>query len=104
MSALNPAGKQISGDTGAILRTQFRTDASAIVVVEKDAIFQRLTNDRFFDCVPCILITAKGMPDLGTRVFLHSLHTHFPSLPVLGAPPTAVSACLIRCPCFEFST
>ena len=69
MSALNPAGKQISGDTGAILRTQFRTDASAIVVVEKDAIFQRLTNDRFFDCVPCILITAKGMPDLGTRVF-----------------------------------
>ena len=33
----------------------------------QDAVFQRLAEDRFFDTVPTILITAKGYPDLATR-------------------------------------
>ena len=32
---------------------------------------QRLAEDRLFDTVPCIIITAKGMPDLATRAFAH---------------------------------
>ena len=90
-----PAGKQISGDTIAILQTMFRTDAWVILVLEKDAIFQRLCEDRFFDLLPCILITAKGMPDLATRVFLHALHAAFPHLPILGPPaPSSALLCL----------
>ena len=78
-------GKQLTGDSAAILQFQYHSDALAIVVIEKDAIFQRLNQDRFYDSLPCILVTAKGMPDLATRVFLHSVHAAFPSLPVLGA-------------------
>ncbi|KAL5988972.1 hypothetical protein ACLOJK_027074, partial [Asimina triloba] len=33
----------------------------------KDAIFQRLAEDRIFDQLPSILITAKGYPDIATR-------------------------------------
>jgi len=28
---------------------------------------QRLLQQRFFDTAPCILVTAKGVPDLATR-------------------------------------
>lgn len=48
------------------------------------AIFQRLVDDCFYDLAPSIIVTAKGMPDLATRVFLWQLHTAFPQLPVLG--------------------
>ena len=48
------------------------------------AIFQRLVEDSFCDLVPSIIVTAKGMPDLSTRVFLRQLHAAFSQLPVLG--------------------
>ena len=48
------------------------------------AIFQRLIEDDFCDLVPSILITAKGMPDMATRVMLWHLHAAMPQLPVLG--------------------
>lgn len=35
--------------------------------VEKDAIFQRLVQQRFYDVAPCVLVTGKGVPDLATR-------------------------------------
>ena len=47
--------------------------------------FLQLSDDRFYETVlPSVLITAKGMPDLSTRAFLHSLTTAFPTIPVLG--------------------
>ena len=45
---------------------------------------QRLVEDDFHNLAPSILVTAKGMPDLSTRVFLRQLHEAFPQLPVLG--------------------
>jgi meiotic recombination protein SPO11 len=36
-------------------------------VVEKDAIFQRLVEDRLFEALPCVLITGRGMPDIASR-------------------------------------
>ena len=48
------------------------------------AIFQRLVEDGFCNLAPSIIVTAKGMPDLSTRVFLRQLHEAFPQLPVLG--------------------
>ena len=50
--------------------------------------FLQLSEDRFFERVlPSVLITAKGMPDLSTRAFLHSLTAAFPTIPVLGDAP-----------------
>ena len=52
--------------------------------VALQAIFQRLVEDSFCELAPSIIVTAKGMPDLSTRVFLRQLHAAFPQLPVLG--------------------
>jgi DNA topoisomerase VI subunit A len=46
---------------------------SWLIVVEKDAVFQRLVEDRIFDHIPCVLVTAKGMPDLATRALCAKL-------------------------------
>lgn len=35
--------------------------------VEKDAAFMRLAEDRFYNRFPCVIITAKGQPDVATR-------------------------------------
>uniref|UniRef100_A0A7C8YQ67 DNA topoisomerase (ATP-hydrolyzing) n=1 Tax=Opuntia streptacantha TaxID=393608 RepID=A0A7C8YQ67_OPUST len=61
-----------------------KTDARYIIVIEKHAIFQRLAEDRFFNQIPSILITAKGYPDLATRFLLHRMSTAFPNLPILA--------------------
>jgi meiotic recombination protein SPO11 len=42
-------------------------------LVEKDAAFQRLAEDRFYNRFPCIIITGKGQPDVATRQFLRKM-------------------------------
>ena len=37
-----------------------QSDALFILLVEKDAAFMRLAEDRFYNTYPCIIITAKG--------------------------------------------
>ena len=59
------------------------SDAKFILIVEKDAAFQRLAEDRFYNDYPCIIITAKGQPDLATRLFLRRLQSEL-RLPALG--------------------
>ena len=44
-----------------------RSDALFILLVEKDAAFMRLAEDRFYNTYPCIILTAKGQPDVATR-------------------------------------
>jgi DNA topoisomerase VI, subunit A len=39
-----------------------RLDAKYVLVVEKDAIFQRLNREGFWNSEKCLLVTAKGMP------------------------------------------
>jgi hypothetical protein len=43
----------------------------------------RLSEDRFYRRYPCILITAKGQPDVATRMFLRMLKMQL-KIPVLG--------------------
>ncbi len=43
------------------------SDALFILLVEKDAAFMRLAEDRFYNTYPCIILTAKGQPDVATR-------------------------------------
>lgn len=60
-----------------------RSDALFILLVEKDAAFMRLAEDRFYNRFPCIIITAKGQPDVATRLFLKKMKTVL-NIPVLG--------------------
>jgi meiotic recombination protein SPO11 len=52
-------------------------------VIEKEAVFQRLAEDHFYNLIPSILITGKGVPDLTTRQLVHKLSTIL-NIPVLG--------------------
>lgn len=63
--------------------TDFESDAAFILLVEKDAAFMRLAEDRFYNKYPCIIITAKGQPDVATRLFLRKLKLDL-NIPVLG--------------------
>ncbi|EFJ14051.1 hypothetical protein SELMODRAFT_423971 [Selaginella moellendorffii] len=77
-------GYIIDGDLELLQNLTLTSDARYILVIEKDAVFQRLSEDRFFQTIPSILITAKGYPDLASRVMLHKLHRSFPLLPILA--------------------
>jgi meiotic recombination protein SPO11 len=61
----------------------FESDAEFVLLIEKDAVFNRLAEDKFFDYLPSIIITAKGQPDLATRAFVKRLRNEL-QLPVLG--------------------
>ncbi|KAG2680534.1 hypothetical protein I3760_11G102500 [Carya illinoinensis] len=78
------SGHAISGDLNRLETLILKTDARYIIVVEKHAIFQRLAEDRVFNQIPSILITAKGYPDIATRFLLHRLARAFPGLPILA--------------------
>lgn len=43
----------------------------------------RLAEDRFYHRYPCIVITAKGQPDVATRMFLSRLKAEL-KIPILG--------------------
>jgi len=51
--------------------------------VEKDAVFMRLAEDRFYNTFKCIIITGKGQPDVATRMFLRKLKLTL-QIPVLA--------------------
>ncbi|TNN16750.1 Meiotic recombination protein [Schistosoma japonicum] len=56
-----------------------------ILVIEKDTIFQKLLNEKFYEKFkPCLLITAKGYPDLTARQFLARLNYTHPNIPMFG--------------------
>jgi meiotic recombination protein SPO11 len=57
--------------------------ARAILVIEKEGVYTRLSEERIFDRFPCILVTGKGFPDLATRALVSTLHREL-NLPVIG--------------------
>ena len=63
--------------------TEISSDAKFVLLVEKDAAFMRLAEDRFYNTYPCIIITAKGQPDVATRLFLKKVKETL-CIPVLG--------------------
>ncbi|KAJ1375410.1 Winged helix-like DNA-binding domain superfamily [Sesbania bispinosa] len=60
-----------------------QSDALFILLVEKDAAYMRLAEDRFYNRFPCIIVTAKGQPDVSTRLFLRKMKMEL-KLPVLA--------------------
>ncbi|XP_076969408.1 meiotic recombination protein SPO11 isoform X2 [Tamandua tetradactyla] len=69
------------------------TDAKFLLVVEKDATFQRLLDDDFCRKMsPCIMITGKGVPDLNTRLLVKKLWDtfHIPVFTLVDADPHGI--------------
>lgn len=59
------------------------TDARCIIVIEKEGVYTRLSEDKFFQQYPCILVTGKGFPDIATRQWVQHLQRVL-NLPVYG--------------------
>lgn len=80
-------GKAIPSNIDKV--TDFRSDAKFVLLVEKDAAFMRLAEDRFYNRYPCVIITAKGQPDVATRLFLSKLKRdlRIPVLALVDADP-----------------
>ncbi|MCY3411859.1 MAG: hypothetical protein INQ03_09525 [Candidatus Heimdallarchaeota archaeon] len=75
------SGKSIAPNIDDIENIQ--SDAEFVLVIEKDAVFNRLAEDQFYDYVPSILVTAKGQPDMATRLFLKKIDEEL-NLPILA--------------------
>ena len=66
--------------------TDMQTSAMFVLVVEKDAVFQRLLEEELLTSgvLPSmIMITGKGVPDLATRQLVRMLSVTYFNLPVL---------------------
>ena len=59
------------------------SDAEFILLVEKEAAYMRMAEDRFYQRYPCIVITAKGQPDVASRMFLSRITAEL-QIPVLA--------------------
>ncbi|XP_048203469.1 meiotic recombination protein SPO11 isoform X3 [Perognathus longimembris pacificus] len=67
--------------------------AKFLLIVEKDATFQRLLDDNFCSKLsPCIMVTGKGIPDLNTRLLVKKLWDtfHIPMLTLVDADPHGI--------------
>ncbi|CAN2389875.1 double-strand break repair involved in meiotic recombination [Pristimantis euphronides] len=84
----NTAGVLVPSNVEGV--TNLRSAARFVLIIEKDATFQRLLDDDFCGkCGPCILITGKGVPDVNTRLFVRKLWDTFqiPIFTLVDADP-----------------
>lgn len=58
--------------------------AKCILVIEKEGIYTRLSEDKFYNTYPCILITGRGFPDIATRALVYNLYHALNKIPVIG--------------------
>ncbi|XP_047240866.1 meiotic recombination protein SPO11 [Girardinichthys multiradiatus] len=69
------------------------SSAKFIMIVEKDATFQRLLDDDFCTKLsPCIIITGKGVPDVNSRLMVRKLWDtlHIPIFALVDADPHGI--------------
>eukprot|EP00112_Aurelia_sp_Birch-Aquarium-sp1_P009763 Seg212.6 transcript_id=Seg212.6/GoldUCD/mRNA.D3Y31 product="Meiotic recombination protein SPO11" protein_id=Seg212.6/GoldUCD/D3Y31 len=71
----------------------FYSKARFVLLVEKEASFQKLNDDQIITKLgPCILITAKGFPDVNTRIFLRKIweNLKIPILALMDSDPYGI--------------
>ncbi|XP_068609581.1 meiotic recombination protein SPO11 [Brachionichthys hirsutus] len=69
------------------------SSAKFVLIVEKDATFQRLLDEDFCSKLsPCIIITGKGVPDVNTRLMVRKLWDtlHVPVFALVDADPHGI--------------
>ena len=64
-------GFHIPGDISEIAEMKVTCNSQFVIIVEKDAVFQQLVEQRVWERIEggCVVVTARGMPDLATRAF-----------------------------------
>ncbi|XP_054283413.1 meiotic recombination protein SPO11-like [Macrosteles quadrilineatus] len=86
-----PGGVLVPQDVNGILK--IKSSAKFILIVEKDAAFQKLLDDgAHVRLGPCIIITGKGEPDINTRLFVCRLSRELaiPGLILVDADPYGI--------------
>ncbi|KAM6977615.1 meiotic recombination protein SPO11 [Aplochiton taeniatus] len=81
----------VSSNVGGI--RNIVSSAKFVLIVEKDATFQRLLDDGFCTKLsPCILITGKGIPDVNSRLMVRKLWDtlHIPIFALVDADPYGI--------------
>ncbi|MFX1566188.1 MAG: hypothetical protein ACFFCH_09370 [Promethearchaeota archaeon] len=65
------------------------SDAEFLLIVEKDAAMLRLSEVKWWNKYPCILLTAKGSPDIASRIFARRLakDLKLPAFTLVDADP-----------------
>jgi meiotic recombination protein SPO11 len=65
------------------------SDAEFLLIVEKDAAMLRLSEVKWWNRYPCILLTAKGSPDIASRIFARRLskELRIPAFTLVDADP-----------------
>ncbi|XP_031421377.1 meiotic recombination protein SPO11 [Clupea harengus] len=69
------------------------SSAKFVLIVEKDATFQRMLDDEFCTKLsPCIMITGKGVPDVNSRLMVRKLWDtlHVPIFALMDADPHGI--------------
>ncbi|XP_065062412.1 meiotic recombination protein SPO11-like, partial [Rhopilema esculentum] len=78
----------------------FYSKARFVLLVEKEASFQKLNDSNVISKLgPCIMITAKGFPDINTRIFLRKIweNLKIPILALMDADPHGIEImCVYR--------
>lgn len=79
--------------------TDIKSDAEFIILVEKEAVYLRLAEDRFYNKYPCIVITGKGQPDVATRLFLRKVRDELriPVLALVDSDPYGLKILSVYC-------
>ena len=79
--------------------TDIKSDAEFIILVEKEAVYLRLAEDRFYQKYPCIVITGKGQPDVATRLFLRKIRDELkiPVLALVDSDPYGLKILSVYC-------
>ncbi|KAG7257039.1 hypothetical protein CRUP_014866 [Coryphaenoides rupestris] len=89
LSYLEQDGTRVNCLSGSAVRN-ITSSAKFVIVVEKDATFQRLVDDNFCSKLfPCIMITGKGFPDVNSRLMVRKLWDtlHIPIFALVDADP-----------------
>uniref|UniRef100_A0A672J910 DNA topoisomerase (ATP-hydrolyzing) n=1 Tax=Salarias fasciatus TaxID=181472 RepID=A0A672J910_SALFA len=82
------AAVAVSSNIGGI--KNIVSSAKFVMIVEKDATFQRLLDEDFCTKLsPCIIITGKGVPDVNSRLMVRKLwdSLHIPTFALVDADP-----------------
>ncbi|XP_026885851.1 meiotic recombination protein SPO11 isoform X2 [Electrophorus electricus] len=73
--------------------TNIVSSAKFVLIIEKDATFQRLLDDEFCTRLyPCIIITGKGVPDVNSRLMVRKLWDtlHIPVFALMDGDPHGI--------------
>jgi len=81
VSRMGSSGWAIPSNVEPEMITFKKCTADFVLVIEKDAVWQRLNEDKFWKIHNCLIITGKGQPARGCRRLINRLHKEL-GLPV----------------------